>query len=629
MAVNDETNGGAGNNGQQSSPHSEAFAREPRKEQNVNQQQQGTGLRLSRMGGEFRTIISQTALSETMAKFQETLQNLYKPYANNLDIRLLALDEANAEISCSVLVVAAAAKGSSQSPIAYHAIVMDSNQGEPASRVDNWNGEQYVVHSWPSGMWNEYLNKVVEDAVQRAFGSGNTISASAEVLPATFDYTDEKLVTQVGINALLAVNTEVESHLPNPPVLDLTKIDFSNSQLVTTVKFDNTPRLDSQGNPVRSDFRIPLTEQVRPKQFEQGQPPRTNEIALVTGFMDVLWRGPQQQQAMGFYGQQQGPQTQRYVPHAVITTLETHQNRTPSAQLLAALQVLALRQNNVWAMAYWSAATRNSKELDINDLGALGYEAALMRDEAGNGRFIETKGDTVTPEVRARLVGDLFYPDLYVSVDVAEAGADTWNNEIFLAAARGDVVAKRALRQHANILTGGYFEKHYDGDGSIVVAFDSRIHMGDYLDPVSRQRRDIRDYGYVAIANQFGANDLQQLARWSDSFINPNEPAALREFRRYQILERSVQDLRITGMAWRCRFEPKFLFALANAAAEAGLALQVRLPETGRFATERASMAGGGMSLTTGGVSVFSSGFQPQVNRAFGANDWRGGRFGV
>jgi hypothetical protein len=336
-----------------------------------------------------------------------------------------------------------------------------------------------------------------------------------------------------------------------------------------------------------------------------------------------------QQQNTGFYGAPQQQQTQRYVPHAIITSLETHENRTVSAQLLAAVQVLALRQNNVWAMAYWNSLSRSNKEIDINDIGALGYEAGLMRDAAGNGLYIETKGDSFTPEMRGRLIADLFYPDLFVSIDVSEAGADTWENEIFLAAARNDVAAKKAIRKHANILTGGFFDQLYDGDGSIVTAFDSRIHKGDYLDPVSRTRRPLDDWNYVAIANQFGATDLSILTRWSESYINPNEPAALREARRYQILERSTTDMRVTGMAWRCRFEPKFLFALAEGAARAGLQLQIRLPEVGRFTNERSVMQGGGMSLTGANVNVFNTGFQPTVNRGFGNNDWRGGRFSV
>lgn len=595
---------------------SEAFARNSGDQQRG---ESGAGQRphvsLRRLSSLYRNNIARTPMSEKLSKLETRFKEIYEPYGDNLDIKLIALDkQSNVEIACSVLIVGARLKGvSNGNLVAYHTLVL-ANPEPLQSKLETWNGQQYEVKRLTSDLWNNQLRTIVENHVKRAFQTDNTQDMAACIVPVDFPVEDDFQTQQLAGNALIAVNTELERRAPGFQDLQLNNVS-RDSNLETRIVFSDQNIVGADGKPVRADVRINLNASAR--QQDPSLDSVTECISQVTGYMDIDFVGPAQQAVtnpfLGYQGQQQQAQIGWYQPNFVITSMETLASHTMPAQLLALAQVLMLRTGAIWTQAFWPRPT--DKEVDIRDIGALGYEVGFERDEAGNGKYIDTKSARFTPDIRAGLLAALFRPELTVSMDVAVAGPETWYNDPFVASAYGREEARTEIIRAANVLTAGEFGRIYQelqGSGSPVFTNGNRMHLGTYRDP-SGQVRDIRDLDYIAMANFVGRHDLAELRKYSDSLLALNEPPLIREAKRARIITNNLGTQVFDGFALRVTFEAKFLQALAEGCARAGLSLQPRLPESGVVAYERATANfGSGVMPGSGQSSLFQSGYVGQ-----------------
>lgn len=645
MAVEHDNNGGSDKQPTaMGAAMSESMARQEQQRSNTNSDQ---GARMSqpennntRQRFSFRTPgrilnthIARSPMSEVLVKLETKFKEFYQPYLGDLAIKLISLDvNTVTEITQSVLIIAARRKNDEGDAVAYHTLILDGTGGELQNRFDNWQGVQYEIKRLPSDVWDRKLRDFVRQEVGRQTGSDNLIEMDSCVIPRDFPFDDAEaskaLQQMVAANALIADNTQLEADDKDFP--DLNLADAQNDSLLSTrVLFNDAPTTNIVNKPIRADINIRMTA----AGTQQSQnPDRVTDVAGVSAFTDViLLRDPAQVFNPGFgqqyaaFGQQQQQRPPLYGAHLVITSMETAQLQTTAAQLLALVQAMMLRQDNLWTGAFMPRPY--DKDVDLRDIGALGYEAKLEVDEQGNGKRIDTKSDRFRPELFGGLMTLLFEPGLAVSLDVSDSGPDTWYNGVFAQAAWGSQNANAEIIRSANTLSNGAFSdiyKQMGGSGRVVDAKENKIHLGTMRAPEG-SIVDLRNGdSYLAVANMIGDKDLSVLQTYSDTHLATNIPLPVRLAERARILTKLFNPS-YEGYATRCTFEAKFLDALAEACHQAGLSLRPQMPNTGYATRERATaqFAGAMLMGNNNASGLFTSGFGQQqqssgANRSYG-----------
>lgn len=586
------------------------------------------------------THIARSPMSEVLSKLEAKFKEFYQPYLGDLNIKLIALDvNTVTEITQSVLIVAARRKNSDSDQVAYHTLILNGTGGELQNRIDNWQGQPYEIKRLPSDVWDRKLRDFVQQEVRRATGAENVIEMDSCVIPSDFPFDDldasKALQQMLAANALIADNTQLEATEADFP--DLNLADAQNDSLLSTrVMFNDAPTVNIVGSPIRADINIKMTA----SGTQQSQnPDRVTDVAAISAYLDVvLLRDPNTIVTPGFgaampyanFGQpQQRPPI--YGAHLIITSMETAQLQTTPAQLLALVQALMMRQDNLWAAGLMPRPYDKNEDVDLRDIGALGYEAKLEVDEQGNGKRIDTKSDRFRPELFGSLMTLLFEPGLAVSLDVSDSGPDTWYNGVFAQAAWGSQGANAEIIRAASVLSNGLFLEIYKqmgGTGRVVDAKENKIHLGKMRTPAG-DVIDVRNGDqYLAVANMIGDKDLSVLQTYSDTHLATNIPLQVRLAERAKILTRLFNPS-FEGYATRCTFEAKFLDALAEACHQAGLSLRPQMPNTGYATRERATAQFAGAMLVGGHQSngLFSAGFgQTQQTGGWGRPT---GRWGV
>lgn len=655
MAINEEN---GGQRGQQQNVMSEAFERAHQSnkgttnmtQDNTTQgQAQPHGLNrkfsLRTMGRLQQTMISRQPISELLSELEKRLAEEYEQYSSKLNIKLIALDvNAIPEIPQSLLVVAERLRDEKSKKVAFHTFILFGTGGELPPRYENHGTSQIMVRRLPTDVWEPRLKAFVAGWVARQFDVDvrDTIEMDGTVIMPDFDIKNDTQVKLLAANALIATNTELEQFQTNFADINLKDVQ-DDAQLQTRVLFNDEPVMSPTGRPIRADIIVKMTATGLPNQGMASD--RVTEVAQLTGYVDVSWAGPStpqgsfpgfQQDQGGFnpWGAQQQQQVvQPYLANLVITSMETNQLQTPAAQLLALLQAAVLFQNNLWTHALRPRAPKKGDPaIDLNDIGALGYESPFERDpQTGAGLRLDTKSANFSDELFAFALTKWLQPGLEVSLDIPDAGYDAWFNGPFAAAAQGSQVAKKVLLQAANTLTNGEFGPLYaqfGGTGEVISDRNNRIIMGWYLDPNGKMR-DLRDYGYIAVANMRGDKSPQDLAVYSNSMQDKDLDINVRLADRFRLLDGMVQA-HYEGWATRGTFEAAFFRALAAGAHRSGLSMRpnVNVADYGR--AERATQQYAGSVLSgqvTGGL--FTGGYgQPQQidgTRAYRASTRWGG----
>jgi hypothetical protein len=170
----------------------------------------------------------------------------------------------------------------------------------------------------------------------------------------------------------------------------------------------------------------------------------------------------------------------------------------------------------------------------------------------------------------ARYLTTIFKPNIIVSMDVPDAGPQTWYSRIFAAGARGNVAALRKIVQAANQLTNGAFPSNYDFN-NIFIDTGNRVHLGYYFNK-DGQKRDIREIDYVAVANIYGEKDKQKIVDWSDTFTRTSVDLNIRLAERKKMIEMITDGHCVfTGFGERVTFSGPFLETLVSSIVSAGL----------------------------------------------------------
>jgi hypothetical protein len=519
------------------------------------------------MAGEDVSVIFQ-GLKDRIAKTMNEQQKA--------DFRLLVLDNNATPVTYSSILVCYKEAVGGQNHIAVYSLMVESSGSPLESSTVNLNGQQVEVDVVAGDI---YLHKsywsVLEKFVIDSYGinalvhDGGCVIVNSE----TEDFTEQRF-NRLLHNATQAVYTIMDNKLGSVEEPFTLGEVGANDQMIARVDFTRQHEENIVGLPVRGDIIVGMSAQTQTDaQFGLQQ---SRQLTRVTAYVDLMYQpaaaGFQPAQQMGNMFQQQQPMaTQMYQPRLVMTTIDTMTDAvTMELQLLALSTALGLNRN-----MHWSGTFRTHKgkgnDVDLKDLGALGYEINLTGDPQAKPDRLDTRSAEFGDNEMRQLINMLIAPKLIYTLDIEEAGELSWIHQTFIAAANGNEDARLAILQAANNLTMGHFQTLFNANAPVCYDDQDRIHLGYYYDREGN-RRDLRELDYVAILNLAGKTNPKLVEAWEDTHRNTNIALEVRLDQRKAILRQLISgDIVIKGFARRVSFDNAFLDALSAAIVKSGL----------------------------------------------------------
>jgi hypothetical protein len=565
-----------------------------------------------RAGPGMRTMMSRSPASEVLTKLQKALEVIYKEEGNETyEFRLIPIDMNDyPELSVSALVLAAMDKQQPDLGVAFHTFILEGSVEAPASKFEQIQGKNVEIVKTVAEAFDENMVKIVATAVSRQFPQAPLYNAEAVVVPRDFKIDDRVILRPLAANAAFAVSQELQTKSPGFSDLNLANAQ-NDSSLVVRTSFNNLPIPDAVGQPLRTDIVTDFAA-VPANQNNQQNLERQSLVSRMGGFMDIVWDAPGTPTGFGTIGNTGGgwggqqANYQRYVARFVMTLLDPAKSLTLPNQLLALIPGLALREGNAWVQAFKPLPT--GADVDMKDIGAIGYEVNFEGNASGYGDKIDTKSANFKDEHLYKLIATTFKAGMLMSLDVPECGPQTWYSSAFAAAAEGNGRAEQAILDAAQLLTAGNFGRYFPNGGRVAVDENNRIHLGHYTG-LDGNRRDIRDVDYLAVLNLAGGRDPGVVKDFSDTYLRREYHIALRMSERLRIIRALFPDAVVTGYARRVTFTSEFINALASGAKDAGLTMRAATSFQDLGAYERASGAHlNQMLMGSDPVGVFNRG---------------------
>lgn len=519
------------------------------------------------MAGEDVSVIFQ-GLKDRIAKTMNEQQKA--------DFRLLVLDNNATPVTYSSILVCYKETVGGQAHIAVYSLIIESSGGPLESSTLNLNGQQVEVDVVPGDI---YLHKsywsVLEKFVIDSYGVNALVHDGGCVIVnrETEEYTEQRF-NRLLHNATQAVYTIMDNKLGGTEQPFTLGEVGTNDQMIARVDFTRNHEENIVGLPVRGDIVVTMSAQTQTDaQFGLQQ---SRQLTRVTGYVDLMYQPAaagfaQNQMQMGGMFQQAPQATQMYQPRLVMTTIDTMTDAvTMELQLLALSTAMGLNRN-----MHWSGTFRTHKgkggDIDLKDLGALGYEINLTGDPQAKPDRLDTRSADFGDDQMRQLINMLIAPKLIYTLDIEEAGELSWIHQTFIAAANGNEDARLAILQAANNLTMGHFQTLFNANAPVCYDDQDRIHLGYYYDREGN-RRDLRELDYVAILNLAGKTNPKLVEAWEDTHRNTNIALEVRLDQRKAILRQLISgDIVIKGFARRVSFDNAFLEALSAAIVKSGL----------------------------------------------------------
>lgn len=526
--------------------------------------------------------ISKALGSDYLLKLQEYLTEVYKSAGPQYDISVKALDNNNITmLKFSSLLVCLKERNVKPDRVAYHLLLLEATGEKIAPLTEMINNTQIEITRVPSDAVDMKLQMIAQEAVQSFYPQHETYFADATVIPRDFNIEDKGRVHMLAYNSGMACCYQLEmvGKGKNYTDINIAKVK-RDSNLIVKMGVPRTTIEGLTGEPIRADILINFVSEMPkiPGAREQSlnsadQQTRVSEIA---GFIDTIWCPVDPNPGMNAFQKNLPVSTQQYAARFVITNIASNFSYSPGSVLLALATAMAVRDNNNWIQAF---SPTPKTGLDIRDCGALNIEANLERNPTGIGERMDIKADNFSLTHLNQYIAALYRQGLVLSIDVPEFGSQNWYLSLFTeAAGNGEysASARNFLVHAANQLTNGLFSKYFPPNAPLFSDVQ-RVHMGYYTDS-DGNRRDIRDYDYIAVANMINKNDPGPLRDWSDTYYRTDYPEEQRLHARLNLLRNMVTGVEITGFAKRVTPSADTMNALVAGLVESGLTTQIQTP---------------------------------------------------
>lgn len=558
-------------------------------------------------GSLFAAPISRSVNSKAYDKLKTGLEEAYKGADPDVEIVLLDLDKSNEPaLAFSSIIVAMRSKQVPQYA-AYHVLTLAGTGDKLAPHYDTIGSQQVEVIHVPSEAIDDVLLQKAKNKVAQAFQRAEPLFCDATVIPADFNIEDVDAVHQVALNSGLACSTELHTRTKDFADMNLSAMAHDTS-LGVNITFNRTQVADIVGNPMRSDIQVSFSSKRNNNQRNGSVNSGDRELKLyeASGFTDMVWAPLANGNALGQWNTNVAQPTQKYVARLIITSLRSEFSYTPASILLALACAQVVRDDNNWIQSFRPLAVQG---VDMTDIGALNIEANLMNDPSGIGARIDTKEDKFKLPDLGKLAAALVQPGMLISLDCPEYGGESWYTSMFISGSRGNPGAYAAIYDSAMQLTNGEFAKHFPNGSQMFINTNNRIHMGTYVNNRG-EKRDIRDFDHIAVANLIGERDRDVLRGWSDTFLREDYPLAQRLFARKRIISAlSGETAVFTGFAERVTFSRGFIEALTAGVLATGLPVNVTTPlSNSDFNDQRAVAKFAGAGLVSPGSTFQNRG---------------------
>lgn len=563
------------------------------------------------------------ALSKALAVFKEDIKKQFEDRKIDpaFEISLLAVDSSKGTgVRFSGIVVATTHKDIPQC-VAIHTVLVEGSSDPIVPKIESARGVQYEVMLTAGDTIDRTYVEEVRRTVEKAYPNFKIVNADAQVLHRDFNYDDKHQVRTFVQNFVLPTTTMLVTSTQGFQDLNLGRIERDTSIGVQR-SFNENQMLDYSGHPVRADIKVTMSAYTGQK--SQSGSLNTQEqsrvLAVVGGYIDTVWSDEQINPMMPMM---MGPKP-KFKARLVMTALENQAMQTIPAQLFALSGSMILREGNNW-FSYFTPRrlAAGAHRVDKRDVGALNIEGNISNDPSGFDKMFDTKDSGFDGLALQRFITSLFIPGMYFTLRVSEAGADTWYNSVFKAAADGNPNAINAILAGANTLTNGNFQKFYTSGSSPVLKNEDRVHMGYYLD-ANGVKCDIADIDYVAIMNLVGRNDPSVGAAWSNTFYGTNEPLNVRLAARWKMINEVVGGTAVlTGYGRLVTFTNEFIEAFSKAVAATGLTIRQIGNNDSALFQQRAGasfLAGADVAPGQTGLFNYGSGIPAQQSGGFNFN---------
>ena len=485
--------------------------------------------------------------------------------------------EIEQDISFSCIVATAHVEGNIELGKSFLILLLAST-GTVREETRNIDNDRIELSIYPASYLDPYLVEKVRNIVAaKSGGIDNLYNADGFVVPSEFDIENVPLIKELSKRCEQFLFSEL-SEKTNLEVIDLSQV-VKDTNLIIDISTNNTPAVDSVGQPIRESFVIEFNAAARVtggvQQSLHNVQGQKQNISRIGGFIDLLF-GPKDPSIINknqFMRPSNAPQeTQRYIPRCVITSFDSG-NITISKFLLSLYTTLALQEQRNWVQ-FFRRKIQTGKTPNYDDAGFLNIEANISGDPSGFGSPINTDKFDLSDLSNYMLV--LVNDNLLYSLDCPDGSPETFYTRVFQMAADGNGSAIDHIYDTMDRLTGGYFSKEFDRNQPIVLPDTTRVLLGYWTDSDGIVR-DIRDIDTITVCNMIGAKngDPERIVDWLDLFIpGTYTDEELRLSKMKAMINFFLQDTAtFTGVATRVNFNPEALVAMVRAIEKCGIAI--------------------------------------------------------
>jgi len=565
--------------------------------------------------------VSRSGISEMAHQFATRLRKRIEEFqGQDRDMYTVQLlDNKTSRTHYSLVLITKAAQKGSEVYAATYGYLIESSASKLPPRNFNWQNQQYSLQTCPSdAVDGDLISRINEHLTTNFLPTDAKISVvQVQVLPNEFVLNDDstQVIERFLFNATQALSTELVKGGVVQEQPASAKLIANGGQPIVGRDNDPPPLFDSVGLPIRSDFAISLRQSTETNQNvwrpnDVAQP----DLTRLEGYMDLDYRDPRLGQ-QGFVNGYPDPNAHLkiYTPRFVITRLDVlTEIITPELVLLALSTAAFVGLNNMWLEAF--RPRKSNDDINLRDITAIGLETPLT----GQLERLPAPGLSDLPKFYQMLLLGMT-SDIRFSLDIDEAGDQTWLLSDFYRASHGDAGGVQNIIAAANRLTNGIFGTRWSTNNRIAIDENNRIALGYWNDDAG-QKRDLRELDYVAMLNLTADRDITRLHDWNATFnAQTGEPLEVRLERRERIARELIASYTLKGWARRIVLAPEFIITLANSIAEAGL-----VPNqtnhfnfsdlTGQTLRSNPALAGTEVNFNAAGLSYFTS------NRIGGTN---------
>lgn len=420
----------------------------------------------------------------------------------------------------------------------YHTLLLEVT-GNITDVTRDFNGEKFLIIRPASMALNDAYTRIAQQVVSRDLRVDPSTLRTVDGLVVTkaFDGSNEEAIRQllsISFNATYCEAIVLTKDHYGRAISTFTAKKDARFAADITFMPDDHMAFDLTGSPIRRDISIRVsTKEGDDKNNNINQGDVGEDIVEIFGYMDFQYQSPKPQ-PNGYISKQCAR------PEFVVTSIHSPSVLvTPTVLVMALASLATISEDSTWAKYFIDRTPIKGKTIDLNDIGNLNVIANLNNVASGEDKPFDTKGSNLGPSGLLNYINLVTYPEILISIDIPQAGVDTWFMGILKAVAGHNVSARQRISEAVNVLVGGGYQ---DTGEPMFLDISNNIHGGYYVEKGTMYdiRRETSLLAFIAnVQNQGRSNTL--IYRFINTFQQQAIPSDIRAAERLKLIEKSVQ----------------------------------------------------------------------------------------